>query len=88
MLLAVVAVAALAVTAVGIFGQRIVERGRAQTAADAAALAGLSGGRAAAVALAGRNGARLVRFDQTGDVVTVVVDVDGEQAGARATDGP
>jgi hypothetical protein len=88
LLLAAVAMAALGVVAIGAFSQRLVDRGRAQTAADAAALAALSGGRAAAAELAGRNGADLVGFDQVGDLVTVVVEVDGERARAKATDGP
>ena len=88
LLLAVVMMAALAVVAMGVFSQRVVDRGRAQTAADAAALAAVLGGRAAAERLAGGNGGRLVSFDQHGDVVTVVVDVAGERATARATDGP
>lgn len=88
MLLAAVALAALAVVAVGTFGLRLIDRGRAQTAADAAALAGLRGGPAAAVDLAGRNGAVLVGFEQVGDLVTVSVEVDGVRASARATDGP
>ena len=87
-LLAVVTMAALAVVAVGVFSQRLVDRGRAQTAADAAALAAVLGGRAAAERLAGGNGGRLISFDQAGEVVTVVVDVAGERATARATDGP
>ena len=68
--------------------QRIVDRGRAQTAADAAALAATDGGRAAAQRLAASNGAVLVSYAEAGDVVTVVVEVDGERAMARATDGP
>lgn len=88
LLVAVVAMAALSVVAVGMFGERLVDRGRAQTAADAAALAGTVGGRSAAHRLAGDNGADLVSYAEIGDVVTVVVDVDGERATARATDGP
>ena len=88
LLLAVVTMAALAVVAVGAFGQRVVDRGQAQTAADAAALAALLGGRAAAEHLADDNGGRLVAFEQHDAVVTVVVDVAGERATARATDGP
>jgi hypothetical protein len=30
----------------------------------------------------------LISYVEAGDVVTVVVDVDGERATARATDGP
>ena len=88
MLLAVVAMAVLSVVAVGQFSQRIVDRGRAQTAADAAALAATEGGRAAAQRLAADNGAVLVGYAEAGDVVTVVVDLDGERVTARATDGP
>lgn len=88
LLLAVVVMAALSVVAVGLFGQRIVDRGRAQTAADAAALAATEGGRSAAQRLATRNGAVLVGYSEAGDVVTVVVELRGERATARATDGP
>jgi NhaP-type Na+/H+ or K+/H+ antiporter len=88
LLLAVVVMAALAVVAVGLFGRRLVDRGRARTAADAAALAAVVGGRPAAQRLAAGNGGQLLGFDRTGDEVTVVVVVDGERATARATDGP
>ena len=88
LLLAVVVMAVLSVVAVGLFGQRIVDRGRAQTAADAAALAAIEGGRSAAQRLATRNGAVLVGYSEAGDVVTVVVELRGERATARATDGP
>ena len=88
LLVAVVAMAASSVVAVGMFGERIVDRGRAQTAADAAALAATVGGRSVAARLAADNGADLVSYSEIGDVVTVVVDVDGERATARATDGP
>ena len=88
LLLAVVVLAALSLVAVGLFGQRIVDRGRAQTAADAAALAATGGGRSAAQRLATRNGAVLVGYSEVGDVVTVTVEIHGEHATARATDGP
>ena len=88
LLLVVVVIAALSVVAVGMFSQRVIDRGRAQTAADAAALAATTGGRSAAGQLATRNGARLVSYAQLGDAVTVVVEVDGELATARATNGP
>ena len=88
LLLAVVVMAALSVVAVGVFGQRIVDRGRAQTAADAAALAATAGGRSAAQRLATSNGAVLVGYSEAGDAVTVVVELGGERATARATDGP
>ena len=88
LLLAVVVMAALSVVAVGLFGQRIIDRGRAQTAADAAALAATEGGRAAAQRLAADNGAALIGYAEAGDVVTVVVELNGERVTARASDGP
>ena len=88
LLLAVVVMAALSLVAVGLFGQRVVDRGRAQTAADAAALAATEGGRSAAQRLATSNGAVLVGYSEAGDVVTVEVELHGEHATARATDGP
>ena len=88
LLLAVVVMLALSVVAVGVFGQRIVDRGRAQTAADAAALAAAGGGRPAAERLAAANGATLVSFVDSGDGVTVVVEFDGMRAKAQAINGP
>ena len=88
LLLAVVVLAALALVAVGSFSRRIVDSGRAQTAADAAALAAVVGGRPAAERFAVSNGARLIGFAQLGDAVTVTVEVGEERATARATDGP
>jgi len=66
----------------------LVDRQRAQHAADAAALAGVTGGRVAADELAGRNGATLISWSRIGDDVVVTVVVDGRRATARATDGP
>ena len=88
LLLAVVVIAALSVVAVGLFSERVIDRGRAQTAADAAALAATIGGRSAAQRLASSNGGRLISYSESGDVVFVVVEVAGERAIARATDGP
>ena len=88
LLLAVVVFAVLSLVAVGLFGRRVVDRGRAQTAADAAALAATIGGRPAAERLASSNGGRLISYGESDDVVVVVVDVGGERATARATDGP
>ena len=88
LLLAVVVMAALSVVAVGSFAQRIATRGQAQTAADAAALAATTGGRPAAERLASANGATLVSLVVTGDDVTVVVEIDGMLATARASNGP
>ena len=91
LLLIVVVMAALAVVGTGQFSVRVIDRGRAQTAADAAALAALAavaGGRIAAGRLAVDNGARLVSFAEADGAITVVVDVGGQRATARATDGP
>ena len=88
LLLACVVVIALAAVAVGALGARLVSRQRARTAADAAALAGTLGGAAAARRLAAANGATLVSFAERGDEVTVMVEVRGERAVARASDGP
>ena len=62
--LALVGVAAVLTVAVGTLAGDVVDAGRARTAADAAALAGVSGGRAAAVALAAANGAMLVAWSE------------------------
>jgi len=83
-----VAAAALLAVGLAIAGGTVVGRSRAQAAADAAALAGVSGGRSAAAALAAANGGSLVAFRELGDDVVVQVVVDGVSASARATDGP
>ena len=64
------------------------DRQRAQNAADAAALAGVTGGRAAAERLASANGATVVEWRREGDDVVVTVVVDGRRAAARATNAP
>lgn len=66
----------------------LVDRQRARAAADAAALAGVTDGRVGAAALAAANGGVLVAWSESGDDVTVVVEVDGRRARARATDAP
>lgn len=66
----------------------LVHRQQAQTAADAAALAGVTGGRAASARLAGANDAVLVSWSRDGRAVTVTVVVGDERATARATDAP
>jgi hypothetical protein len=74
--------------AVAELGVAAAQRSRAQISADAAALAGVSGGRSAAARLARANGAHLVSFERSGWVVTVVVDVGDARATASATNGP
>lgn len=66
----------------------LLERQRARTAADAAALAGVADGRGAAVELARANGGVLVAWSESNDVVTVTVRVGDRAATARATDSP
>jgi hypothetical protein len=61
---------------------------KAQTAADAAALAGAADGPDAAGELAAANGARLVRVTVEGDEVEVVTRVGDVQAVARAVADP
>lgn len=65
---------------------------RAHTAADAAALAGVSAGVAGAARVATLNGAVLVECllieNDSAVTVTVTVDVDGQQATARASNAP
>lgn len=84
----VVVFAALVAIGVAHAGAVVLQRQRAQTAADAAALAGLDGGQVASARLAAVNGAQLVSFDRQGLVVTVVVSLGRVQARARASDGP
>jgi hypothetical protein len=66
----------------------LVDRQRARSAADAAALAGVTGGRQAAAAVAGANGALLVTFSEVGHEVLVTVQVGDQRGDARATDAP
>ena len=66
----------------------LIDRERAQHAADAAALAGVAGGQSAATQLAAANGATLVAWSRAGFEVTVTVRVGDQQATARATNEP
>jgi hypothetical protein len=81
----VVVVLASVALAVGRFGRGLNDAARAQTAADAAALAGSVGGRDRASDLATANHAVLVSFVEIGASVRVVVTVDGVVATARAS---
>lgn len=76
-----------AATAIAAVGSDVLERTRAQTAADSAALAALEGGPHAASRLAQRHDATVVSFDTNAvsGVVTVVVRVGGQTATASAT---
>jgi predicted dinucleotide-utilizing enzyme len=79
-----VAVLVVALLVIGRVGRTVVDRARARTAADAAALAGVRDGRARAQEMAQRNGARLIDFEALGDEVDVTVEVGSMRASARA----
>ena len=70
------------------FAGDVVDTARARTAADAAALASVRGGRAAADAIAAANGATVVDWRQLGDDIVVTVQVGDAVVTARATDAP
>lgn len=84
----VVVLAGAACLVLGRLGGVATATARAQTAADAAALAGAADGPDAARALARANGARLSRLDVDGDAVEVAVVVGEDVAAvARARSG-
>ena len=66
----------------------LLDASRARSAADAAALAGVEGGPAAAIDLAAANGATLVSWARVGSDVVVEVRVGDAVARARATNVP
>ena len=88
-LLAGLAVVALVVGLLALeVGAVALDRARARTAADAAALAGVHGGSAAAGAVARANHGVLERFAASGGAVEVTVRVGRARATARAAPGP
>jgi len=64
-----------------------VDDGRAQAAADLVALAGVSADRPAATEVAERNGATLLAFEVSSEVVSVTVRRSGVVATAHAGEG-
>jgi predicted RND superfamily exporter protein len=66
----------------------LVDHERAQNAADAVALAGVTGGATASSSIAGANHATVVAWSRDGNAVTVTVRVGEQHATARATDEP
>ncbi len=88
LLLVATALIAAVMSGLATFGMTLRDRARAQSAADAAALASLDGGQAAARAIAGANGATLESWTAGPGVgeVTVVVRVGSETGTARASD--
>ena len=83
LLAAVLVVAGVVALVVADLGVAAVERAKARTAADAAALAGAAEGEAVARRVAAANGASLVSFGRDGPLVEVVVR--HGRATARAT---
>ena len=88
LMLSIVALIGLLTVGVAKVGALLVEQSRARTAADAAALAGVSGGPAIAAAVAAADGATLLSFRREEADVVVVVRVGHTHARARATAGP
>jgi hypothetical protein len=87
MLVSVAFTAAVVVAMAPVLGG-LIDHQRARSAADAAALAGVTGGRPASVDLAAANGAELVAWSRDGRRVTVSVRVGEQVVSARATDEP
>jgi hypothetical protein len=87
MFVGVAITAAVTLAIVPVLGE-LIDRQHAQSAADAAALAGVAGGRSGSASLADANGAELVAFSRSGRRVTVSVRVGGQVVSARATDEP
>ena len=86
--IALAGLAAVLTVGLGTMVGDVVDAARARTAADAAALAGVSGGPAAAGRFAAANGAQVVAWSRSGGTVTVTVAVGSARATARATDDP
>jgi len=84
LIVVVLALALGLVVVVGRVGAAAADRARAQTAADAAALAGVEGGRPAATRIAAEHGGELVAFDLRDGVVAVEVRLGVASAAARA----
>ncbi len=83
-----VVLAGLAAVATAELGVAMMRRQCAQTAADAAALAGVEGGRTAAVRLAVANHGQLEAFGRDGWTVTVTARCGRATARATASNGP
>lgn len=77
-------------TALVVMGTTVIDRTRAQSVADAAALAALDGGPGAARGMAARHGARLDSFAEGPGAfeVTVVIRLGDTTATARASAAP
>lgn len=76
--------AALLLVPMGLLARATIERAHAQSAADAAALAGAAAGENEARSIAAANGARLVSYETAGRDVEVTVVYGDRRATARA----
>lgn len=85
MMLAVAGVTGAMIVAFADFSGHLVDTTRARSAADAAALAGATGGPDAAARFAASNGGTVVSWSQDGTTVTVVVRIGDAEATASAT---
>ena len=85
LLLCAIAIIALLAVGVSRLGVRLAHRAMAQTAADAAALAGVESGIGAAQQLVSANGASVVSWSASDRVFTITVRVGTETATARAS---
>jgi Tfp pilus assembly protein PilX len=90
LVIVVCVVFAMSAVALATLGRDMTERTRAQSAADAAALAGLVQGRGAGEEIAARHGASVVSWTASsapdGQVITAVVRLGNATATARASD--
>jgi uncharacterized membrane protein len=87
LLVVLVVLTGIMVVEIGRLGQAAVSRAQAQTAADAAALAGAAEGRPAAEEVAAVNRGRLLEYRQAEDETRVVVEVGAARASSRAHRG-
>lgn len=85
---AVIVLAGVLTIALGSMAGDVIDAARAQTAADAAALASIEGGQRAAAQFAARHGGDLVAWSRRNEVITVAVRVGDVVRDARATGGP
>jgi Tfp pilus assembly protein PilV len=85
LVLVVVVLAVVATLGIAHLGRSVIDAGRARTAADAAALAGVEGGRAASSRLAAEHGGELVSWSTAGGGRQVTVTVTVRVGRARAT---
>jgi hypothetical protein len=88
--IALTALTLAVIVALAQFGATVIDRTAARAAADAAALASVTGGRVAAVEIARANGGEVVTWSAGPGPhdVTVTVRVGDALAVARATDAP